>query len=41
MAPDGATRMWFGGDRDKAADVLQRVWTDLATRTEPAADAHP
>lgn len=29
VAPDGASRMWFGGDQAKAAHVLQTVWADL------------
>lgn len=41
VATDGHTRMWHGGDNVAAGKVLQRVWADLATRTEPAHDEHP
>lgn len=42
VAPDGQTRMWYGGNRAAAGQVLQRVWTDLSTRgDEPVKDGHP
>lgn len=39
VAPDGSTRMWYGGDRDAAAHVLERVWADLSGG--PVVDGRP
>jgi hypothetical protein len=39
IAPNGASRMWFGGDRDAAARVLQTVYADLTTT--PVVDGRP
>jgi len=33
VAPDGSSRMWFGGDREAAASVLQTVYADLGQQT--------
>lgn len=41
VAPDGSSRMWFGGDRDAAGYVLRKVWADLATQTDAVADERP
>lgn len=39
VAPDGTSRMWFGGDRDAAARVLHTVYGDLSK--DPVVDGRP